>query len=70
MTDLRLVQARGMLTGEGLAAEVSVAGHAEDVLSVQAPIAQLRQLQALAPELKQLGFRYVALELAAEEKRA
>jgi hypothetical protein len=69
MKDLRLARAQRILASVGLATRVSVTGHADDVLSVQAPIAQLRGLQALAPGLKRLGFRYVALELAPEEQR-
>lgn len=68
MTDLRLIRAERLLSGHGLAAQVRVAGHASDVLAVQAPIARLLELRSLAPQLKELGFRYIALELNTEEQ--
>jgi hypothetical protein len=63
----RLTIAQSILARHGLSTAVSVAGHADDVIAVQAPIVQLKALQGLAPELKQLGFRYVTLELDPEE---
>jgi hypothetical protein len=65
----RLTQAQSILARHGLSTSVSVAGHADDVIAIQAPIAQLKELQSLAPELKELGFRYVALELETEDVR-
>ena len=68
MTDLRVVRAERLLTDHGLPAAVSVTGHADDVLAVQAPFTHLIELRSLAPKLKELGFRYVALELNTEER--
>jgi hypothetical protein len=67
MTDLRLVRAQRILGHNGLASNLSVAGFADDILAVQAPVTQMEALHALAPELKQLGFRYIALELDTED---
>ena len=69
MNDLRMVRAERLLAHKGLSSRVSVAGQHEDVLAVHAPFADLAQLRELAPELKALGFRYVALELNTEETR-
>lgn len=67
MTDLRMVRAERLLAENGLSSRVSVAGQADDVLAVHASFTVLPQLRELAPELKALGFRYVALELNTEE---
>ncbi len=67
--DLRVVRAERMLHERGIPAAVSIAGHEDDVIAIQADFSKLHQLRALAPELKQLGFRYVALELDTEEER-
>ena len=69
MQDLRLVRAERMLNEHGISAAVSVAGHEDDVIAIQTDISKLNELRALAPELKELGFRYVALELDTEELR-
>ena len=67
MHDLRLVRAERMLNAHRVHGTVSLAGHEDDIIAVQAGISDLDQLRALAPELKALGFRYVALELDTEE---
>ena len=67
--DVRIVRAERMLLAHGIDAAVSVAGHEDDVIAIQADISKLSELRALAPELKELGFRYVALELDTEELR-
>ena len=67
MHDLRLVRAERMLNEHGIAAAVSVAGHEDDVIAIQADFSKLNELRELAPELKGLGFRYVALELDTED---
>jgi hypothetical protein len=69
MHDLRLVRAERMLHELGIAAAVTLAGHEDDVIAIQADFSKLNELRALAPELKELGFRYVALELDTEELR-
>ena len=67
--DLRVVRAERILHAHGISAEVTIAGHEADVIAIQADISKLKELRALAPELKELGFRYVALELDTEELR-
>jgi hypothetical protein len=69
MHDLRLVRAERMLHEHGISGAVRLAGHEDDVIAIQADISKLNELRALAPELKELGFRYVALELDTEELR-
>lgn len=69
MDDLRLVRAERMLLDHGLNALVSVAGHENDVIAIHADLSRLAELRALAPQLKALGFRYVALELDTEERK-
>ncbi len=66
MKDVRIARATRLLKASGVAAEPSIAGHAEDVLSLRASLTALDRLRELAPELKSLGFRYVTLELDAE----
>jgi NAD(P)-dependent dehydrogenase (short-subunit alcohol dehydrogenase family) len=68
-SDLRVARAERILDAHGIAAAVSIAGHEDDVIAIQADISKLKELRALAPELKGLGFRYVALELDTEELR-
>ncbi|MGH7467737.1 MAG: hypothetical protein ACRENP_07075 [Longimicrobiales bacterium] len=67
MADPRLVNASRWLDQRGIGAVPSAAGYAQDVLALRAPIRELDRLRQLAPELKALGFSYVALELDAEE---
>jgi hypothetical protein len=63
---MRLEQARRMLESAGVAgATVEAAGHESDIAAIVAPVTQLPRLQELAPALKALGFRYVALDLGA-----
>jgi hypothetical protein len=69
MTDPRLSQARRILGERGFTALPAVAGLADDVLALRAPIEDLEPLRELVPELKALGFKYVTLELDSEEQR-
>ncbi|HEX7119318.1 MAG TPA: hypothetical protein VF212_11045 [Longimicrobiales bacterium] len=59
----RLLRERGV---EG--ATVRAAGHEAEIAAIQAPAAAPATLAALAPELKALGFRYVALDLTADRE--
>ena len=68
MTDLRMLRAQRLLAENGLSTRLGVVGQGHDVLAVQAPFTELRQLRELAPELKALGFKYVALELNTEDR--
>ncbi len=43
--------------------DVTPAGHAADIAIVDAPLGELAHVRARAPQLKQSGFRYVAVEL-------
>lgn len=63
--DARLTAARALLADEGLAgARAECAGHTQDILAVEGDASLAGRLRGLAPALKDLGFRYVALELA------
>lgn len=63
MRDVRVVRAERVLSSHGLSTDASITGQSEDIIAVRAPFEQLRHLREIAPELKELGFRYVALEL-------
>lgn len=63
----RVDAVRRLLRSAGLAgAKVETAGHESDIAAVAAPASELARLQELAPAMKALGFRYVALELGAD----
>jgi PP-loop superfamily ATP-utilizing enzyme len=69
--DPRIAEAELVLAGHGVAAEVSVEGHEREIAAVRvARDAWGRMLgdegAAIAAEVKALGFRYVALDLAAD----
>lgn len=61
--DSRLEQAREILDRAGVDAPVRAAGFGGDIAAVTGPPALKEPLARLAPELRSLGFRYVALEL-------
>jgi hypothetical protein len=64
MGDTRLEMAAALLVREGLSGlDVEVLGHEGDVLAVAAPASAQPALAVLAPRLKELGFRYIALDL-------
>jgi PP-loop superfamily ATP-utilizing enzyme len=70
--DPRIAQAERVLAGHGVAADVSVEGHEREIAAVRvAGDAWARMLgdegAAIAAEVKALGFRYVALDLAAPD---
>ena len=68
MSDPRISRAAALLAEHGLAPRVSVAGQAADILAIDAAFTNLTELRDLAPALKALGFRYVALELNTENQ--
>lgn len=59
----RLEQARVILDRAGIDAPVRAVGFAADIAAVAGPPSLKEPLARLAPELRSLGFRYVALEL-------
>ena len=63
-SDDRLTAARRMLEREGIEGTVSVAGIDGEIAAVQGPPHLRDRLAALAPDIRSLGFRYVALEPA------
>lgn len=66
MTDPRVERALRLLESNGLAeASVEVAGFDADIAAVRLPPRLLGRLRVVAHELRDLGFRYVALELDA-----
>lgn len=70
--DPRIAAAERVLAGHGVAADVSVEGHEREIAAVRVEgDAWGRMLgdegAAIAAEVKALGFRYVALDLAADD---
>lgn len=65
--DTRVAAIEAILAREGIAGRAAVVGFAGDVAALTVAPDQLPRLAELAPEIKALGFRYVALELAGEE---
>ena len=59
----RLARARVLLDAEGLSVSVSLAGREGEIVVVGGDPSLRRRLGELAPALRELGFRYVALEL-------
>ena len=58
----RLARARDLLAREGVTAPVSVAGDG-DIVVVRSDPSLRPRLARLAPEIRALGYRYVAIEL-------
>lgn len=63
MEDGRLARARALLEREGMTAQVEVAGRQGEIAAVRGDPSLREGLARLAPEIRALGFRYVALEL-------
>lgn len=59
----RVEDARALLRRHGLSAPVAVAGTDGEIVTVTGPPGLREPLAALAPALRSLGFRYVALEI-------
>lgn len=67
--DTRVAAAERLIRERGISgAVVRAAGHQAEIAAVEAPRDAVAALTALAPEIKALGFRYVALELIPEEE--
>lgn len=60
----RVEAARSLLRAEGIAAELTPAGADGEIAAIRADLSLRGRLARLAPEIRQLGFRYVALDLA------
>lgn len=66
--DERALEAERRLARSGIdGARVEVAGHEREIATVHAPHRYAARLAELAPEIKALGFRYVALDLNTDE---
>ncbi len=61
--DARLRAVEAILAREGIVGTASAVGHARDVASLAVSPEHLPRLAEVAPEIKAVGFRYVALEL-------
>lgn len=59
---LRLAAARRLLEREGVPGEVRLAGLEDEIAAVRGGPGLRERLAVLAPEIRSLGFRYVALE--------
>jgi PP-loop superfamily ATP-utilizing enzyme len=76
MTDARIQAAERVLAMHGVyGAEVSVEGHEREIAAVRVPDGAWGRMMgddgaAIAAEVKALGFRYVALDLAVEDEPA
>jgi hypothetical protein len=58
----RLAEARALLERRGVSGSVDAVGIDDEIVAVRGPVELLEPLARLAPELRGLGFRYVALE--------
>lgn len=63
----RLSAARRLLDREGVQGEVSAEGLNGEIAAVRCGPDQRDRLAGLAPEIRSMGFRYVALEPNAED---
>ncbi|HUG00879.1 MAG TPA: hypothetical protein VML95_03390 [Longimicrobiales bacterium] len=65
--DGRIERALALLRSHGASIRgASAAGAAGDVLAVHADAAQVARVRSIAPRLRELGFRYVAVELGGD----
>jgi hypothetical protein len=67
VSDHRLERVRDLLAREGVEAELSVAGADAEIIAVRGAADRRANLAALAPEIRALGFRYVAIEVEAPD---
>lgn len=63
----RLAAARRLLDREGVQGAVSAAGLDGEIAAIRCGPDQRARLAALAPDIRSMGFRYVALEPNAED---
>lgn len=64
----RVSAVRRVLDREGLPGEVSAAGRDGEIAAVRGAPGLRSRLAGLAPEIRSLGFRYVALEPAEDNQ--
>ena len=70
MTAERLKEVQGVLVRHGVAgARVEVAGHTEEIVALAIPDAMWKRMlgsdgRAISEQIRALGFRYVAVDLA------
>lgn len=64
--DARVAAVEAILAREAIAGSAAVAGFAGDVAALLVAPDALARVAELAPEIKALGFRYVAIDLEAE----
>jgi hypothetical protein len=63
--DPRVEAVAALLRREGIdGARVGVAGHRGEIAALEVPPDALPRLAELAPEVKAIGFRYVAVDMA------
>jgi hypothetical protein len=66
--DPRIEAARNLMDGRGLEGiRLSLAGNRREILALAAPPHLAGELAEIVPQLKALGFHYVALDLAMTE---
>ena len=65
----RTQRAARLLADAGIDAAVTVAGQEGEIAAVRAQPERLEDVARLAPAMRALGFRYVALELDASPER-
>lgn len=69
--DARLEAAQSLLSEADIRpARVIAAGHEREIAAVKTPAHHAAALAGLAPAIKRLGFRYVALDLDTDSERA
>jgi hypothetical protein len=67
VSDDRLDRVRTLLAREGMQVDVSVAGAGADIVAIRVRPRARAALAALAPEIRALGFRYVAIDVEARD---
>lgn len=67
--DDRLAKVRALLAREAIRGHVSSAGADAEILAVHADPAAREALARLAPEVRAFGFRYVTIDLGADDPR-
>lgn len=67
MPDPGIAAVAQLLSAHGVHADVTLAGHARDVVAISAPPDCFAQVRALSGAIRALGFRYVTLEMTTSE---